>query len=87
MPDGAIRVQIGLYPAVSYVSPPGSADINRALSKAEIKRREWQDEADRKALANTPPAFLAEAKRRLAEMRKLEARYSNRNPCEPLPPQ
>jgi hypothetical protein len=85
MPDGAIRIQVGLYPAVSYVSPPGSADINRAISKMESDRRAKREEAYRKFLATVPFDLLEEAKRRIEAGRKLEARYSN--PCEPLAPQ
>jgi hypothetical protein len=39
LPPGAIRVQIGLYPAVEYVSPPGEKELRIGL---EERRREGE---------------------------------------------
>jgi hypothetical protein len=85
IPAGAVRIQVGMYPATSYISPPGFADINRVISKNESDRKARQKEADRKYLENFPPNSRKEEERPLQEDRKAEARYSN--PCQPLAPQ
>jgi hypothetical protein len=58
LPEGAIRVQIGLYPPVQFVSPPG--DKETALVREQFRQmreKEYADDARREEedLKNFPP--------------------------------
>ena len=37
LPPGSLRIQVGLYPPVIYIPPPGAAELSRALTEFETK--------------------------------------------------
>lgn len=94
LPPGSVRIQVGLYPAVMYVPPPGAAGISQALAelekqveRARVESQRITQEARRKMLESLPPE-----RRKLMEQRaeefdrdseKMMSRYSN--PCQSFP--
>jgi hypothetical protein len=94
LPVGAIRIQIGLYPAAVYVTPPGQKEFasrmeeqkrEREKGEAESKRRREEQLAKVLAMAPTP-----EIRKRLqAQNEEWEARIKNETstgPCQVLNP-
>jgi hypothetical protein len=67
IPVGAIRIQIGLYPAVEYVVPPGGRDISITGANIEQEMQRRRKETREKALKEHPEiaAYLAEDDKRL----------------------
>jgi hypothetical protein len=95
IPPNGIKIRVGLYPAVSYVSPPGAKDLAAAIAQFEQERQkmtkqmeEKQLEREEEMLKHLTPQQAAEHKARM-EQRKEEQklwmeRYSG--PCQPLTP-
>jgi hypothetical protein len=95
IPPNGIKIRVGLYPAVSYVSPPGAKDLAAAIAQFEQERQkmtkqmeEKELEREEEMLKHLTPQQAAEHKARM-EQRKEERklwteRYSG--PCEPLTP-
>ncbi len=86
LPAGAIRIQVGLYPAAVYVSPPGQKEFTSSIEQmkreqdADIKRRREE------ALAALPPELR---KRREQEMEEWDAKTKSamsNGPCQVLNP-
>src|ERR1039458_1870520 len=84
LPAGAIRIQIGLYPAVTFVSPPGEKDIADAIAQAEKDRQELADKEEKRLekMFQDVPSMQAALEHRKAERRAEDERISG--PCQPL---
>jgi hypothetical protein len=52
IPPKAIRVRVGLYPAVEYVTPPGSKDLDSALALLQANRDEQRKRQEQQTRAN-----------------------------------
>ena len=98
MPPGSVRIQVGLYPPVVFVPPPGAKEISDALSnfrESWVKEREESErklrEMREKRLESIPPerrqAVAALEKEFEERNKKALNRYTN--PCRdffsPLP--
>ena len=91
MPPGSVRVQIGLYPAVSLAKPIGQKEIDDAM---EAGRREREEEARRgrsrrraEVEANMSPEQRKAFEKREAEwdeMTKKEIEKYTAQPCKAL---
>ncbi len=93
LPAGTIRVQIGLYPAVEYVSPPGEKDYVDADSrskhdwqertkKMEEERRKKEEEIIKNLTPQEALKFRADSERRKEEQKQWDERYFG--PCHPI---
>jgi hypothetical protein len=93
IPEGGIRIRVGLYPATTFVTPKGETDIAAlvARNKQQIeahekeaeKHREMTDEKNLKTLnAEGQALYKAETER----SRKQEELWKQRmsGPCQPL---
>lgn len=67
LPVGAIRIQIGLYPAVEYVIPPGERELSITGAKIEQETQKRRKETREKVLKEHPEiaTYLAEDDQRL----------------------
>jgi len=87
LPAGAIRIQVGLYPAAVYVSPPGQKELTSRMEEMKREREKAMAEAKRKReeqLATLPP----ETRKRLQKAdeeweTKMKSETSN-SPCQVL---
>ena len=90
LPPGSIRIQVGLYPAVIYIPPPGATELSVALAKsreetekAEEESRRRMEEQIRRSFDSLPPDQRKIAEQRAKEFeenrKKLMSRYTN--PC------
>jgi len=93
-PDG-LKVRVGLYPAVTYVSPPGAKDLESAIAQFEQEREKnrKQLETERlkreeEILKQLSPQQAMEFKARREEWNKSEKLWMERysGPCQPLTP-
>ena len=93
IPRDGIKIRLGLYPATTYVTPPGAKDLAEAVAQTETKWREIdkkmeegeQREHEEKLKHLTPQQasdFRAMLEQYKAEMKKLGERHSG--PCQPL---
>ena len=87
LPPGAIRIQVGLYPAAVYVSPPGQKELTSRMEEIRREREKARAESKRKReeqWATFPP----ELRKRLQEAddeweAKIKSVTSN-GPCQVL---
>ena len=93
-PDG-IKVRVGLYPAVTFVSPPGGKDpaaaeaqFHQEMEKNTKQIEERLEKHDTEILKNMTAQHAAQFKAREAQGKREEqaelSRYSS--PCQPLNP-
>ncbi len=86
IPAGEIRVQIGLYPAITYVSPPGAKDLTEAVARYEQKQQEdekkMKDEYLKTLTSQQAAAYRADSERWEAQKNSSIELYSD--PCKPL---
>jgi hypothetical protein len=92
IPPMGIKIRVGPYPAVSYVSPPGAKDFAAAIAQFEqemqkitMQREEQRDDKILKSLTPQQAAeYKARSEQRERETRLWMERYSS--PCRPLTP-
>ncbi len=93
-PDG-LKVRVGLYPAVTYVNPPGAKDLASAIAqfeqgreKSRQQKEKEQLKRDAEMLRHLRPQQAAEFKARREEWNKREQKWMERysGPCQPLEP-
>jgi len=90
LPPGTIRVQIGLYPAVVYVSPPGQRELTARLEEMRREEEKLTAELNRKRdeqLSTLPP----EIRKQLQESEKewdaqMKVSKNMAYPCQVLSP-
>jgi hypothetical protein len=86
LPPGAIRIQVGLYPPMVYVSPPGQQELNARFEEYEREKERFEAEVERKEEEGRPPEFrkaLEEHHREWeADMRRAED--TRNGPCRVL---
>jgi hypothetical protein len=93
-PDG-LRITVGLYPAVSFVVPPGARDVvasvlqlrKEAEQRIKQAQKEYSDEEEKYLKTLTPEAQTEHKASQMesdARMKALTERYSN--PCRPVNP-
>jgi len=89
LPAGAIRIQVGLYPAAVYVSPPGRKEFTSRMEEIKREREKGMAESERqveKDWAALPPELR---KKRLREHEEREAKIKSEisnGPCQVLNP-
>jgi hypothetical protein len=95
IPPNDIKIRVGLYPAVSYVSPPATKEFAAVIAQLEKDREKMrqQQEAERqkrdeKLLEHLTPEQRNSYKARVEEFRKTEEQIENRyrSVCQPLEP-
>ncbi len=93
-PDG-LKVRVGLYPAVTYVSPPGAKDFAVAIAQFQQEREknrkkieQEQLKREEEFLKNLTPQQAIELKARTEEFKQREKLWMERysGPCQPLNP-
>lgn len=93
LPPDTLRIRVGLYPAVTYVSPPGAKDLADAIGKFDqqreaIKKQTDKQEADREeeALKHLTPQQASDYKTRMEQFNKEREQLTDRisGPCQPL---
>jgi hypothetical protein len=93
-PD-SLRIRVGLYPAVAYVSPPGEKDFVAAIAKTgrEMEKHRKQAEAEelkreeeilKHLTAQQAAEFTAQREQQKKQEKLWMERYSG--PCQPLTP-
>lgn len=88
-PDG-LKIRVGLYPPVTFISPPGSKDLADTMAKAEQQREAQSKEAemkqDEQMLKRLTPQQVMEFKARKEEWDKEQKQWTERysGPCHPL---
>jgi hypothetical protein len=101
LPAGAIRIQIGLYPAVVFVSPPGQQELTIHREKdmrdqekymAELKRKREEALAETKRQIDeqfkTSPPEVREQQLKRAEdfFADMNSKDNMKDPCQALSP-
>ena len=95
LPAGAVRVQIGLYPPVTYVSPPGQHELtawmeqfNRERLKFEVEAKRKREEQQSQYLSQLPPEVRQRVIAQEAEMqaRSEASTAAYTQPCQVLNP-
>jgi hypothetical protein len=93
LPPDTLRIRVGLYPAVTYISPPGAKDFADAIAKFDqqrqaIKKRTEKEQADRneELFKHLTPQQVTEYKARMEQWKKEEEQMMGRfsGPCQPL---
>jgi hypothetical protein len=93
LPPDTLRIRVGLYPAVIYVSPPGAKDFADAIAKGDqqrevIKKQMDKELADRneEVLKHLTPQQASEYKARMEQSNKEREQLIDRmsGPCQPL---
>jgi hypothetical protein len=95
IPHGGMKIEIGLYPAVQFVTPPGEKGFAESVARSEQaqqeemkKLREQQNEKEEEAIKklHLRPQEESELRNRMkeeeAEEKVLVKRYSQ--PCQPV---
>jgi hypothetical protein len=96
MPPDSLRIRVGLYPAVTYVSPPGAQHFATAIAQAgqemekhrkqiEAEELKREDEILKHLTAQQATEFKARREQRNKEQKLRMERYSS-GPCQPLIP-
>lgn len=91
IPPGAVRIQVGLYPAVTYVGPPGSEELNAALAELNkakeiaLEKIESQ-EIEREGTLDPELRRRAQEARKRSEADRERILKRSRGPCQPLTP-
>jgi len=87
LPAGAIRIQVGLYPAVVYVSPPGQKELTSRMEE----QKEYQDKADAELKRKRKEELAALAPELRKKLEQYDAEWDARiknemsnNPCQTL---
>jgi hypothetical protein len=93
-PDG-LKVRVGLYPAVTYVSPPGAKVFASAIAQFEQEREKNRKQIENQRLKREEemlkqlsPQQAMEIKAGIEEWNKREKLWMERysDPCQPLTP-
>lgn len=95
IPPGSLRIRVGLYPSVAYVSPPGAKDFAETIAQFDQERRKIEQQTDaeeqkreEELFKQLTPQQITEYKARSEEWKKrdkqMKERYSG--PCQPLTP-
>jgi hypothetical protein len=95
IPPETLSIRVGLYPAVSFVVPPGESYAATVMAQIKRKNEEWEKESEQQRLktreehfATLTPQEIVRYNAQLAQSdqeRELDKRrYSN--PCKPLNP-
>ncbi|SRR6266567_9504962 len=89
LPAGAIRIQVGLYPAAVYVSPPGQKELTSRMEEMKLAREKARAESKRKREEQWA-MFPPEVRKRLQQAddeweAKIKSKTSN-GPCQVLNP-
>jgi hypothetical protein len=93
LPPDTLRIRVGLYPAVTYVSPPGAKDIAEAIAQFDqqreaIKKQTEKQRADRdeEILKRLTPQQASEYKARMEQWKREDDQLMERlsGPCQPL---
>jgi hypothetical protein len=93
IPPNGIKIRVGLYPAVSYVSPPATKELAvviAQLEKDKEKMRQQQEaerqKRDEKFLEHLTPEQRNSYRARVEEFRKPQEQMENRyrSVCQPL---
>jgi hypothetical protein len=86
---GAIRIQIGLYPAAVYVSPPGQKELTSRMEELKQEREKAEAESKRKLeehWATFPPEVRERLQQAKAEMDAKAKSETSNGPCQVLDP-
>jgi hypothetical protein len=95
LPVGAIRIQVGLYPATEFVTPPGGKEFTATAAQFEQEREKYKKKSeaeraasDKEKLKQMTPERATAYKALIEDWNKnkqlLSERYSG--PCKPLIP-
>jgi hypothetical protein len=89
LPSGAIRIQVGLYPAVVYVNPPGQKELTSRME--ELKEEDEKHHAEfkreiEKRLATQPPEVRQRFEQAEAERMQKGKNETSNSPCQVLNP-
>jgi len=86
LPPGAIRIQVGLYPPMVYVSPPGQRELNARFQEYEREKEKFLAEVERKEEEGRPPEFrkALEQHHREWEAEMRHAESTRNGPCQVL---
>jgi hypothetical protein len=84
IPPNGIKIRVGLYPAVSYVSPPATHEFAAVIAQLQKDREKMRQQQEAKSLEHLTP----EQRNRVEEFRKTEEQLENRyrSVCQPLEP-
>jgi len=74
IPPGSVRIQVGMYPAVMYIPPPGAKELSGAMAKFRDEREKSRQESQRRMKEYVRKMFdsLPPDQRTLAEQRQKE---------------
>ena len=88
IPPNGIKIRVGLYPAVSYVSPPATKEFAAVNAQFEKDREKMRQQQEAKSLENLTPEQRNSYSARAEEFRKTQEQMENRNRsvCQPLEP-
>ena len=95
IPPNGIKIRVGLYPAVSYVSPPATKEFAATIAQFERDRKKMtqqleaeREKRDEKFLKNLTSEQKISYKARVEEFRKTQEQMENRyrSVCQPLEP-
>jgi hypothetical protein len=93
LPPDTLRIRVGLYPSVTYVSPPGAKDLADAIARGDqqreaIKKQMDKEQADRdeEVLKHLTPQRASEYRARMEQWNKEREQLIDRisGPCQPL---
>ena len=88
LPEGAIRIQIGLYPPAIYVSPPGMKAFDARMEESKQAREKFEAEEERRQLSGMPPVVRERLEKEQQQRQGIiKKEMSNVNgPCQVLNP-
>lgn len=95
IPLDGLRIAVGLYPAVTYIAPPGAKELKDWLTarekqqKEQMERRQKEEnQRDEKRFKNLTPEQIAKIKTSTEEWNKRMMldweRFAGTTPCQPL---
>ncbi|SRR6266446_567982 len=88
IPPNGIKIRVGLYPAVSYVSPPATKEFAAVIAQLEKDREKMRQQQEARFLEHLTPEQRDLYSARFEEFRKTEEQMENRyrSVCQPLEP-
>jgi hypothetical protein len=89
LPPGAIRIQVGLYPAAVYINPPGQKALTAWQEERRREDDKLQEEIKRKflaAISTMPPEMRERLKNAPEEWKARNKKLMSNGPCQVLNP-
>jgi hypothetical protein len=95
MPSDSLRIRVGLYPAVMYVSPPGAKDFAAAIAQFEEERGKNRKQIEKEQLKREEEALKHLTEQQANQFKANKEEWNkkqklqmerNTNPCQPLNP-